>query len=97
MAMSKGGLTCYDLVQRQRFTMNPKSSKWRTLEYLTSKDDKREFMVTTRVYGQPVQLMDSETFVYREIDEELLDEDIEAGATVYGLIVDEKFYLLPSD
>ena len=96
MAMSKGGLTCYDLVQRQRFTMNPKSSKWRTLEYLTSKDDKREFMVTTRVYGQPVQLMDSETFVYREIDESLLSEDIEAGATVHGLIIDEQFYLLPS-
>jgi NMD protein affecting ribosome stability and mRNA decay len=97
MAMSKGGLTCFDLVQRQRFTINPKSSKWRTLEYLTSKDERREFMVTTRVYDQPVQLMDSETFEMREIDESFLDSDIEAGTSVYGLILEERFYLLPPD
>ncbi len=97
MAMSKGGLTCFDLVQRQRFTMNPKSSKWRSLEYLTSKDDRREFMVTTRVYGQPVQLMDSKTFEMREIDEDHLDDDIEAGTTVFGLVVDEEFFLLPTE
>ncbi|MFW9789400.1 MAG: 60S ribosomal export protein NMD3 [Candidatus Thorarchaeota archaeon] len=97
LAMSKGGLTCFDLVQRQRFTMNPKSSKWRSLEYLTSKDDRREFMVTTRVYGQPVQLMDSETYEIREIDEDLLDESIEAGSSVYGLLVDEEFFLLPTE
>jgi len=96
MAMSKSGLTCYDLVQRQRFTINPKSSKWRTLEYLASKNDRREFMVTTHVYGQPVQLMDSVTFEITEIDESLLDDTIETGATVYGLIINEKFYLLPT-
>ena len=95
LAMSKGGLTCFDLVQRQRFTMNPKSSKWRTLEFLTSKDDSREFMITTRVYGQPVQLMDSETYEIREIEESLLDDEIEAGTSVKGLIIDEEFYLLP--
>jgi len=97
MAMSKGGLTCFDLVQRQRFTMNPKSSKWRTLEFLTTKDESREFMVTTRVYGQPVQLMDSETYEMREIEESLLDEEIEAGSSVKGLIIDEGFYLLPRE
>ncbi|MFX1605295.1 MAG: 60S ribosomal export protein NMD3 [Promethearchaeota archaeon] len=96
MAMSKSGLTCFDLIQRQRFTMSPKSSKWRTLEYLASKDERQEFMVTTRVYGQPVQLMDSVTFDYREIDESLLDEEVEAGTTVYGLVIDDEFYLLPS-
>lgn len=96
MAMSKSGLTCFDLIQRQRFTMSPKSSKWRTLEYLASKDERQEFMVTTRVYGQPVQLMDSVTFDYREIDESFLDEEVEAGTTVYGLVIDDEFYLLPS-
>jgi len=95
MAMSKGGLTCFDLIQRKRFTMNSKSSKWRTLEYLTSKDDIREFTITTRVYGQPVQLMDSETFKITDLDESLLDDDIEAGTTVYGLTIDDEFYLLP--
>jgi len=97
MAMGKGGLTYFDLIQRQRFTINPKSSKWRTLEYMTSKDDRREFMITTRVYGQPVQLMDSKTFEIRELDESLLDDDIEAGATVYGLVIDEEFFLLPPE
>ncbi|MHA2358718.1 MAG: hypothetical protein ACXAB5_00455, partial [Candidatus Thorarchaeota archaeon] len=80
-----------------RFTMNPKSSKWRTLEYLTSKDDSRKFMITTRVYGQPIQLMDSETFEITEVDESLLEDDIEVGTTVYGLIIDEEFYLLPQE
>ncbi len=95
ITMSRGGLTCFDLVQRERFTMNPKSSKWRTLVYLAPQSDRREFMVTTRVYGQPVQLMDSKTYEIREIDESLLDESVEAGFTVYGLILEDEFYLLP--
>ncbi|MHA2395184.1 MAG: NMD3-related protein [Candidatus Thorarchaeota archaeon] len=97
MAMGKGGLTYFDLVKRQRFTMNPKSSKWRTLEYLVVKDDRREYMITTRVYGQPVQLMDSETFEITELDESLFDDDIVTGTTVYGLEIDEEFYLLPQE
>jgi nonsense-mediated mRNA decay protein 3 len=97
MAMGKGGLTYFDLVKRQRFTMNPKSSKWRSLEFLADKDDRREYMITTRVYGQPVQLMDSETFEITELDESLFDDDIESGTKVYGLIIDEVFYLLPQE
>ncbi|NHI89842.1 MAG: hypothetical protein EAX87_09985 [Candidatus Thorarchaeota archaeon] len=97
VAMNKSGLTCFDLVQRQQFTMNSKSSKWRTLEYMASKDERREFMVTTRVYGQPTQIMDSKTFEIREIQETLLSKDIETGATVYGLILDDDFFLLPSE
>ncbi|MHA3964585.1 MAG: 60S ribosomal export protein NMD3 [Candidatus Thorarchaeota archaeon SMTZ1-45] len=97
MAMGKSGLTCFDLVQKQRFTINPKSSKWRTIEYLASKDERRKYMVTTRVYGQPVQLMDSETFEITELDEFLLDNDTDTGATVYGLIIDEEFFLLPRE
>ena len=97
MTMSKGGLTCFDLVQRERFTMNPKSSKWRTMEFITSKDERREYMVTTKVYGQPAQLMDSKSYEIREVDEALLDESIESGSTVYGLILDDEFYLLPPE
>jgi nonsense-mediated mRNA decay protein 3 len=97
MGISKGGLTCFDLVLRERFTMNPKSSKWRTLNFVAPKSDRKEFMVTTHVYGQPVQLMDSETYEIREVDESLLDDSIETGSTVYGLIIDEDFYLLPPE
>ena len=95
MAMSKGGLTCFDLVQRERFTMNPKSSKWRTLDFIAPKSDRKEFMVTTRVYGQPVQLMDSENYEIREIEGSLLDDSIETGTKVHGFIMDDEFYLLP--
>jgi hypothetical protein len=41
--------------------------------------------------------MDSETFTITEIDESLLDDDIKAGTSVDGLIVDDEFYLLPMD
>ncbi|MHA2221129.1 MAG: 60S ribosomal export protein NMD3 [Candidatus Thorarchaeota archaeon] len=95
LAMSKGGLTCFDLIKRKRFTIVPKSSMWRTLEYLAPKSDRREFMVTTRVYGQPVQLMDSENYDIREIDEAILDESIQTGSKVHGFMYDDEFFLLP--
>jgi hypothetical protein len=41
--------------------------------------------------------MDSETFEITEVDESLLEDDIEVGTTVYGLIIDEEFYLLPQE
>jgi hypothetical protein len=41
--------------------------------------------------------MDSKTFEITELDESLFDDDIEAGTTVYGLIIDEDFYLLPRE
>ena len=97
MAMGKSGLTCFDLVQRQQFTMNPKSSKWRTLEYIASRNERREFMVTTKAYGQPTQIMDSKTFEIREVSETLLSTDIETGTSVYGLVLDDDFFLLPSE
>ncbi len=96
MAMGKSGLICFDLVQRQRFTMNQKSSKLRTLEYLASKDEKREFMVTTKVYGQPIQLMDSKTFEIRDIHDNTL-EAVDVGSIVYGILLDDEFYLLPTE
>jgi len=64
---------------------------------LTSKDSKQEFMITTRVYGQPVQLMNSSTFEITELDESLFGDNIEAGTTVFGLIIDDVFYLLPQE
>ncbi|MFX1483009.1 MAG: 60S ribosomal export protein NMD3 [Promethearchaeota archaeon] len=96
ISMSKGGLTCFDLIQRESFTMNTKSSKWRSLEYLAPKTESREFMVTTRVHGKPVQLMDSENYNIREVDETLLDPSIEVGLTVHGLLLEDEFYLLPN-
>ena len=41
--------------------------------------------------------MDSKTFEIREVSETLLSADIETGTTVYGLVLDEDFFLLPSE
>ena len=95
LAMSKGGLTCFDLVVRERFTINPKSVKWRSLEFLAPSSDKRKFMVTTHVFGQPVQLMDSETFEIIEVEEGVFDPEIVQGQTVEVLILDDRHLILP--
>ncbi|MFX0045968.1 MAG: 60S ribosomal export protein NMD3 [Candidatus Hermodarchaeota archaeon] len=94
-SMGKGGLGCYDLQARQSFTINMKSSKWRTLEFISPESTKRQFMVVTKVYGQPVQLMDSKTFEMFEIDDESLFQDKKEGETVFGIILDDRVHLLP--
>jgi nonsense-mediated mRNA decay protein 3 len=95
LAMSKGGLTCLDLITRERFTINPKSVKWRSLEYIAPLSDKREYMVTTYVFGQPVQLMDSKTFDIVEVEENAFDFEVVQGATVEVIILDERHLILP--
>lgn len=95
IAMSNGGLTCFDLRARSRFTMNQKSVKWRTLEYLTEESDKRAFMIVTHAFGKPVQLMDSKTYETIEVDEASLDFEFSTGDTVYGIELDDQLYILP--
>jgi NMD protein affecting ribosome stability and mRNA decay len=72
-----------------------KSSKWRKLEFISPESTKRQFMVVTKVYGQPVQLMDSKTFEMFEIDDELLSQDMKEGETTFGIVLDERVYPLP--
>ena len=95
ITMSKGGLTCFDLKERSRFTMNQKSSKWKTLEFLAGFSESRSYMVVTYVFGQPIQLMDSITYETLEVDEKYIDFGVEVGENIQGLEVDEKLYILP--
>ncbi len=94
-SMGKSGLSCYDLKARQSFTINTKSSKWRTLEFISPESVKRQFMVVTRVYGQPVQLMDSRTFEMFEIDDESFSRDMKEGETIFGVVLGDIMYPLP--
>ena len=95
LAMARGNLTCYNLVRRERFTINPRNAKWRTIEFLASFTERREFMVVTHVFGQPVQIMDSENFDVTEVEESVFDSETTSGAKIHGLLVEEQLYILP--
>ena len=95
LAMGRGNLTYYNLLRRERFTINPRNAKWRTIEFLAPLTERREFMVVTYVFGQPVQIMDSENFDVSEIEESAFDSEITSGAKIHGLLVEEHLYILP--
>jgi len=95
LAMSRGNLTCYNLIRRERFTINPRNAKWRTIDFLALFTERREFMIVTHVYGQPVQIMDSENFDVTEVEESVFDSGITSGVKIHGLQVEEQLYILP--
>ncbi len=95
LAMGKGGVTCYDLIDRTQFTINPKSSKWRSIEFIMPQDEQRQYMVVSRSYSQPVQIMDQGTFEVVDIEDETLDPSIEAGQLFFALRLDDRIYPLP--
>ncbi|MHA2303211.1 MAG: NMD3-related protein [Candidatus Thorarchaeota archaeon] len=91
IAMGRGGLSCYSLEDGNRFTINPKSARWRTLEFIAPE------MVVSNLSNQPVQLMDSESFEMHEIDQKDMTVDVSNGDTTFGLCFDDRVYLLPTD
>ncbi len=88
-AMGKSGLTCYDLKDRSQFTVHQKSSKWQTIQFMAPSSSKRRFMILSRAYGQPVQLMDSESFEMIEMDSEIINDSYQAGDTIEVIFFDE--------
>jgi nonsense-mediated mRNA decay protein 3 len=95
LAMGRGNLTCYNLIRRERFTISPRNTKWRTIEFLAPLTDRREFMVVTYVFGQPVQIMDQVNFDVTEVEESAFDSEITSGAKIHGLFVEDRLYILP--
>jgi nonsense-mediated mRNA decay protein 3 len=96
-AMGRGGLSCYNLNDGNRFTINPKSAKWRTIEFIAPESDKRQFMVVSNLHNQPVQIMDSESFEIHEIDQQDLTIDVSNGDTAFGLYLENRVFLIPSN
>ena len=96
VSMGKSGVSCHDLADNAQFTVTPKSVKWKSLSFLATESEKREYVVVSRVHGQPVQLMDSQTYVMYEIEAEALDSAVQAGESIKGLLVDERVFPLPS-
>ncbi|MFX0054504.1 MAG: 60S ribosomal export protein NMD3 [Promethearchaeota archaeon] len=94
-AMGRGGLSCYDLKNGNRFTINPKSAKWRTIEFIAPESDKRQFIVVSNLQNQPVQIMDSESFEMHEIDQKDMTIDVSNGDTAFGLYLDDRVFLIP--
>ena len=77
LSMGRGGLKCYDLVERYEFTVTPKSAKWRTIRYLSPKSDIRPKMVVSIDYDGTVQLMDSESYELYEVNQSVLGGDVQ--------------------
>ncbi len=94
--MGRGGLACYDLVTREHFTINPKSSRWESIQFVTSNSSTREFMVVANAYDQPIQLMDQESYEILEVESEgIRPEDIEPGNVVEGIEYEGDIHILP--
>lgn len=88
-AIGKNGLACYDLKDRVQFTVHQKSSKWQTIQFKAPASSKRKFMILSRAYGHPIQLMDSESFEMIEIDSKIIDDSYQAGDTIEIVFFDE--------
>lgn len=94
VSMSRGGLGCYDLLKATSFTINQKSSKWRTLEFLAPASEKRDLIVVSNAYGQPVQLMDSKSFEMYELDHDAIHTELVVGETVPAYKFEDRILLL---
>jgi len=95
LSMNRNNLTCYNLVTRERFTINPKSARWRTLQFLAPITDRREYMIVSYVDGQPVQIMDSIDFEVTEVEEDMFESEIITGSKIHGILIEEQLYILP--
>jgi nonsense-mediated mRNA decay protein 3 len=92
-SMSKSGISCYDLAESSTFTINPKSSKWKGIEFLAPSSESRQCMVISRQPGQPAQLMDSKTYEILEVEDHLLNPESTNGSVVH--VVRRAFLPLP--
>ena len=95
-SMNKSGISCYDLTESSTFTINPKSSKWKGIEFLAPSSESRQCMVISRQRGQPAQLMDSKTYETLEVEDHLLNPESKNGSVIHVLLIDEVFYPLPT-
>lgn len=95
VSMDLGHMNCYDLIQRTRFTVTPKSVKWKTVKFLASGSVRREYMIVSHVHGQPVQLMDSKTFEMAEVEEAAFGGVIPVGETITALLLEDSGIILP--
>lgn len=95
LSMGKGGLKCFDLMERYEFTVTPKSAKWRTLRFLAPESDIRSKMVVSIGYDGMVQLMDSVSYEYFEVKQDVLGADIQQGDTIEVIHLDDNIYAVP--
>ena len=90
--ISKGGVSCLNLRDRSTFTMNPKSAKWRTIEFLTDRSNIHEFMIISKSANHSIQVMDSKSYEIHEIDEGLFESDVENGQKIRAILIDGHLY-----
>ncbi len=92
LAIGRGGVSCVSLIDSSTFSVNPKSARWRTIEFLAEGTDTREYMIISRTHSQPIQLMDSETFEIHEVDDKLLPPEMQNGHKLFALMIGDTLY-----
>ncbi len=97
LSLGNGSMSCYDLVDRSEFAVSPRSSKWRTIQYIGSEDSFREFSIIAKGYDQPYQLMDSQNFEIIEVEETRFTSSPQVGDTVRAISVDGDLFILPAN
>ncbi|MGV9169235.1 MAG: 60S ribosomal export protein NMD3 [Promethearchaeia archaeon] len=95
-AMGKGGLVCYDFVDSSEFTVSPRNNKWQEIEFLASESKKQEYMVISKAYGEPIQLMNSETYKVENLPEDSLTSNLENGDKIMAVKLQGTLYYIPS-
>lgn len=93
--LGKGGLACYDLIDKQNFTINKKSAKWQTLSFIAEESQKRPFSVVANVFGQPLQVMDTKTFEIVEISQSEDTLSVQSGDVIYMLKHEDEWFIVP--
>jgi nonsense-mediated mRNA decay protein 3 len=95
LSMGRGGLKCYDLIERHEFTVTPKSAKWRTLRFLALESDIRPNIVVSIDYDGMVQLMDAESYKIAEVKKATLGNEFQQGDTIGIIHLNNNLYAVP--
>ncbi|NWF96400.1 MAG: hypothetical protein HXY34_09705 [Candidatus Thorarchaeota archaeon] len=96
-AIAHGNLSCYDLVDGTTFAVNPRSSKWSSVEFICSEERKRRYTAVADCQGQSVLFMDLTSFATVEVDSKRLNVPVRVGDTVSALLLDDTLYVIELD
>lgn len=94
-SMGRGGLVCYNFEDKSQFTVSPRSSKWQEIQFLASESNKQEYMVISKAYGEPIQLMNSQTYEVENLPGDSLTSGLENGDKIWAVTLQGRLYYIP--
>ncbi|MEM4735952.1 MAG: NMD3-related protein [Candidatus Thorarchaeota archaeon] len=96
LSSGHGSMGCQNLRTGCRFSLNLKSPKWKSVEFLRPASERRKYTVVAEGYNGPYHLMDMESFHTLEVEAERFISPVHLGDEVDGVTVGEEFYVLPN-